>query len=190
MIASSTIQRASEANDVLDLADLSEVGVFMNRVFAPVEDTRSPVDHRGNEGPHDDKALILEGDQVDVLLSKASKAIEFLAARCAILEQELADKEDLATEHEQAAKQWKHFAVKLQAQTADDQNTIAEITARCDAAEVSVASLEAAAAEARHRSAAADARSTKLRSQVIAAFGGKSPVHSVLQAITLQEAAE
>lgn len=190
MTASSTIQRTAKPDDVLDLANLSEVGAFMSRVFSPHDIQRSSDVRAAIAESREEETAASEADDFDALLAKASKAIEFLAARCSIMEQEAADKDELLAEHEQAAKQWQQFAVKLQAQTANDQNTIAELTARSDAAEARIVSLEAAATKARERSAAADARSTKLQSQVVAAFGRKSPVHTVLQAITFQEAAE
>ncbi len=190
MIASSTIQRTAKPDEVLDLANFSEVGAFMSRVFSP-NDTQHTLDIRAAKAVDREEAIAMsETEDFDALLTTASKAIEFLAARCAIMEQEAAEKDEVLGEHEQAAKQWQQFALKLQVQTANDQNTIADLTTRCDAAEGRVVSLEAAATQARERSAVAEARSTKLQSQVVAAFGRKSPVHPVLQAITLQEAAE
>lgn len=190
MIESSAVQRAPQRDDVLDLAAMAEVGAFMSRVFSPIEDTLHCSDRRTDQRRGDIQAPAADPDQVDVLLGKASKAIEILAARCEILEQEATEKDELVAEHERSAKQWQQFAVKLQAQTANDQNTIAELTTRSDAANARIAALEAATDEARERSAAADANTNKLRSQVVTAFGRKSPVHSVLQAIDMQEAAE
>ncbi len=104
--------------------------------------------------------------------------------------QELAEKDPLIADHEPAIEHWRQFAMKLQVQTSTDQDTISELAARCETAQTRVISLEASAAKASERSAAAHAASTKLPSQVVAAFGRNSPVHSVLQSITLQEAAE
>lgn len=185
MFENCNTQLTSERDDIIDLANLTEVGKFMSRVFDKPEGSS-----RVAVASVDERDPGLELDQVETLLNKACNAIEVLAARCAIMEQELAERDEHVAEHEQAAKQWQVFAVKLQAQTANDQNTIADLTARCDASEARVTSLEAAAVEAQQRCATADAKSIKLQRQVVAAFGRKSPVHSVLQAITLQEAAE
>ena len=190
MLAKQINHRTATSNDVLDLANIAEIGSFMSRVFSSQGEARRPQDQHIEHQPDIKPALDTDFEDLDTLLNRASKALEFLAARCAIMEQEASDKDERIAEHEQAAKQWQQFAVKLQAQTASDQNTIADLMARSDAADARIASLEADVSEAHERSATAYAKSTKLQSQVVAAFGRKSPVHSVLQTITFQEAAE
>jgi vacuolar-type H+-ATPase subunit I/STV1 len=190
VFSTTTIHRREEREDTLDLVELGEVGAFMSHVFK-----RPREQQLSSPGPEDaecpaDLTQTSEADTVDQLIGKASKAIEFLAARCAILEQELAEKSELVAEHERSMNHWQQFAMKLQVQTSTDQDRIAELVARSDAAEARIGSLQAAAAEAGERSAAAHAESAKLHSQVIAAFGRTSAVHSVLQTIPFQDAAE
>jgi vacuolar-type H+-ATPase subunit I/STV1 len=185
-----TQREARQDSGVLDLANLAEVGEFMNRVFSkPEAQDRFPV-QSANLQRHLEEAVEPECAEVDMLLSKAAKAIEFLSSRCQILEHELSDRAEQLVEHERASTQWMQFSTRLQAQAAADQNRLAELAARAEAAEARVMALESDASEANERSVAADARSTVLHGKVLAAFGRKSSIHSVLQAVSLQEAAE
>ena len=172
--------------DVLDLAHLAEIGTFMDRVFHPRErpEVAPPAAVAALEGPSG------EPEGFDGLLHKASRAIEILATRCEILEHDLAEAGERAAEHEQTSERWKSIAVELRTQASFHRKEIDELKARSELVEAQVLLLEAATMEVRERVAAADARSTRLQGQVVAAFGRKSPIHSVLQSITLREAAE
>jgi hypothetical protein len=179
--------------DVLDLAHLAEIGTFMDRVFSPRQGERAEpaaaavaaaLEPARLDGPSG------ETEGFDVLLLKASRAIEILATRCEILEHDLAEAGERAAEHEQTSERWKTIAVELRSQASFHRKEIDELKARSELVEAQVLLLEAATKEARDRVAVADARSTRLQGQVVAAFGRKSPIHSVLQSIVLQEAAE
>ena len=183
--------RDQRISDVLDLAHLAEIGTFMDRVFTP----RSADDRPESRPQPEATPARLESQQgepegVDVLLSKASKAIEILAARCEILEHDLAEAGARADEHEETGERWKSIAVELRSQVAFQHREVDDLKARAELAEARVLVLEAATTDARDRVAAADARSTRLQGQVVAAFGRKSPIYSLLQSIALQEAAE
>ena len=192
MIAHKLIQDTANLHGEIDLVRFAEVGAFMSHVFNSRNDQepRPTSDLSGEELTSPDQSSATKPDQVDVLLAKASKAIEFLAARVSILEQSLTDKTELAAEHEQTAHQWQTIAIKLKAQAASDQDMMADLLAQAANGEARITMLEAAASEAGELSAAAQAQSTRLHNQVVAAFGRKSPVYSVLQAIPFQEAAE
>lgn len=177
--------RDTRDNAMLDLAHLAEIGTFMDRVFHKAPEARQEVEAAAESAPA--PAEEWDEDGVDVLLWKASKAIEILATRCEILEHDLAEAVQRAVETEQSGERWKAIAVELRVQAAFDRKALDEWKARSEQAESRMSVLDA---EARQRVTAADARSTKLRGQVVAAFGQRSPIHAVLQSITLQEAAE
>lgn len=185
VVDDSTVEdRTTSGHDVLDLA---EIGTFMNMVFPDKQEKRDrerpQVQIRASQPD-------VDLDLAETLIARASKAIEVLAARCEIMEHDLADAAERIAEHEEAAAQWRNVTIALQTQAASDQETIEELRARAESAETRARSLEAAGIEADRRLALADARSSRLRGQVITAFGRQSPIHSVLQAVTLQEAAE
>ena len=170
---------------MVDLAQLAEIGTFMDRVFHTRAEPRQDGEVAAGDAAR--QAEQEEDDGVDVLLWKASKAIEVLATRCEIVEHDLAEALQRVVESEQSGERWKAIAVELRVQAAFDRKAVDEWKARAEQVESRMAGLET---EARHRVTAADARSTKLRGQVVAAFGQRSPIHAVLQSITLQDAAE
>ncbi len=87
MVSHKFIHDTAVPGCVGDLARFAEVGKFMNHVFSTSEDQRRlPVDAQDDFLPHDGDVPVSEMEHVDVLLGKASKAIEFLAARCEILD--------------------------------------------------------------------------------------------------------
>jgi hypothetical protein len=180
-------ERATRDTSMLDLAHLAEIGTFMDRVFHKAPEARQEVEAAAESAPVPAETAEWDEDGVDVLLWKASKAIEILATRCEILEHDLAEAVQRAVETEQSGERWKAIAVELRVQAAFDRKALDEWKARSEQAESRMSVLDA---EARQRVTAADARSTKLRGQVVAAFGQRSPIHAVLQSITLQEAAE
>lgn len=182
----SSFGRDQRRGDVLDLAHLAEIGTFMDRVFSPRPDERPEV------APPPGRVDSAQGetDGVDVLLVKAAKAIEILATRCEILEHDLAEEGERAAESEQTGERWKTIAVELRSQATFHRKEIEELKGRSELAEARILVLESTATEARERVSAADARATRLQGQVVAAFGRRSPIHSVLQSIALQDAAE
>ncbi len=173
-------------SDVLDLAHLAEIGSFVER--SPASRPSAPPQAETPAARAESHPAEAEG--VDSLLVKASKAIEILATRCEILEHDLAEANARADEHEQTGDRWKSIAVELRSQLAFQRKQLDELKGRSELAEARVLVLEAGAVDAQDRMAAADARSTKLQGQVLAAFGRKSPIYSLLQSITLQDAAE
>ena len=174
------------SGDVLDLAHLAEIGSFVDRSPAsrasalPEAETLAA---RVESPP-------AEAEGIDSLLVKASKAIETLATRCEILEHDLAEAHARSDEHEQTGDRWRSIAVELRSQLSLQRKQLDELKGRSELAAARILVLEAGAIDAQDRVAAADARSTKLQHQVLAAFGRKSPIHSLLQSITLQDAAE
>jgi hypothetical protein len=186
-MAGAGTERDTRNTSMVDLAQLAEIGTFMDRVFHGRAGPRQDGDAAAEDASALDDTTECEDDGVDVLLWKASKAIEILATRCEIVEHDLAEALLRAGESEQSGERWKSIAVELRVQAAFDRKAVDEWKARAEQAESRMAGLET---EARQRVTAADARSTKLRGQVVAAFGHRSPIHAVLQSITLQEAAE
>ena len=180
-------ERATRDSSMLDLAHLAEIGTFMDRVFHKGPDARREAEAANEGASAPAETAEWDEDGVDLLLWKASKAIEMLATRCEIVEHDLAEAVQRAVESEQSGERWKAIAVELRVQAAFDRKAVDEWKVRSEQAESRMSVLEA---EARQRVTAADARSTKLRGQVVAAFGQRSPIHAVLQSITLQEAAE
>ena len=186
-MASDGLERDTRNTGLIDLAHLAEIGTFMDRVFHNRAETCQGSEAVAGEASAQAEPAEGEDDGVDVLLWKASKAIEILATRSEIVEHDLAEALQRAVEGEQSSEQWKSIAVELRVQAAFDRKAVDEWKARAEQAEARMAGLET---EARQRVTAADARSSKLRGQVVAAFGQKSSIHAVLQSITLQEAAE
>ena len=180
-------ERDTRNTSMVDLAQLAEIGTFMDRVFHSRAETCQDNETAAEDASVADDTTEWEDDGVDVLLWKASRAIEILATRCEIVEHDLAEALQRVVEGEQSGERWKSIAVELRVQAAFDRKAVDEWRARAEQAESRMAGLET---EARQRVTAADARSTKLRGQVVAAFGQRSPIHAVLQSITLQEAAE
>lgn len=177
-------------SDVLDLAQLAEIGSFKDRASGSRHGDAPEGRPQVEALPARFEGSPSEGEGVDLLLCKAAKAIEILATRCEILEHDLAESHARADEHEQTGERWKSIAVELRSQLSFQRKQIDELKARADLAEARVQVLEAGVVDARDRVAAADARSTKLQGQVVAAFGRKSPIYSLLQSIALQDAAE
>ena len=178
--------RDRRIGDVIDLAHLAEIGTFMDKVFQPRSEDRP----QGEAPPARIEGQQGEPEGVDTLLFKASKAIETLATRCEILEHDLAEADARAAEQEQTGERWKSIAVELRSQLSVQRKEMDDMKGRSELAEARILVLEAAAADARERVAAADARSTRLQGQVVAAFGRKSPIYPLLQSIAFQEAAE
>ncbi len=196
MKADSVVAREYRESNVLDLAHLAEVGAFMEKVFSrpePRPEAAEPVATSAELSEVEQvvaEAEMEDEDRTDVLLAKASRAIETLAARCEIVAYECAEAIQRAAEQEHATERWKAIALELRTQAAFNLAAVEEWKVLLHKAESRILSLEAAAEEARQRVAVADARSTHLHGQVVAAFGCRSSIHSVLQSITLQEAAE
>lgn len=173
-----------KGTDVLDLAEYGSVETFMKKVFSketPPEISSATASASLQIDAHDRTASLIE---------RASKSIEFLAARCAILEQELEQGKADLEEQTSNIEALKDMLIELRARNAAADNELKAVTTRCQAAESRVVDLERAQKLATLRVSNAENVSNKLHQQVEAAFGQGSTTWSLMDSVDLRQAAE
>ena len=178
---------ATAKNDpsVLDLAELSTVEGFMQRVFR-----KGPSDEKNPADLPSTSSCLEEFDRTSALIDEASQAIGALSSRCEILELELEQERSACAEQQFNIDMLKSMVLDLKARNAIAEGDVKAMTQRCEAAEARTAELEQYQTMATLRVSKAETMSLRLQKQVEAAFGQGSPIRSVMDSAGLQQAAE
>ena len=165
--------------------DHASVEEFMQKIFRKDGPVSFPEPGLPDAGLEDAKL-----DLTAELIERASETIQFLASRCEILETEL--RQSLAQAGEQAdfIGSLKDVVSELKRKSDALEIDLKATAVRCETAEARVVSLEEYQKAMTLRAKRAEGLSGKLQQQVEAAFGAGSPIGTVMQAVSMQQAAE
>ena len=182
-------QRAATELRAFGHEDHASVEEFMQKIFRkdPAPTAPSSLADAGlpDAGFEDAKLDVTAG-----LIERASETIQFLASRCEILETELRQSLAQAAEQADFIASLKDVVSELKRTSDTLEVDLKATTVRCEAAEARVVSLEEYQKAVTLRAKRAEGLSGKLQQQVEAAFGAGSPIGTVMNAVSIQQAAE
>ncbi len=182
--------KPAAAPAVSDFDACASVEEFMQKVFRKdAAKENCPVATSASGSPSE-TSLELASDTVGSLIERAAKTIEFLSARCEILDTELKQARDQIKEQTTMSESLATIATKLRDRAESLDRDLTSALTRCETAEARIVSLEQYQKTTTARAKRAEGISDQLQRQVEAAFGAASPISSIMNAAVLQQAAE
>ena len=181
-------QRAATELRAFGHEDHASVEEFMQKIFRkdPALTAPSSLAHAAPDAGFEDAKL----DVTAGLIERASETIQFLASRCEILETELRQSLVQAAEQADFIASLKEVVSELKRTSDTLEVDLKATSVRCETAEARVVSLEEYQKAVTLRAKRAEGLSGKLQQQVEAAFGAGSPIGTVMNAVSIQQAAE
>ncbi len=186
-MSNSAMVDIKSSNDVslVDIDGPTSVQDFMDKVFRKDAGLGAPKPIQAT-----DDLAESELNATSALIERASQTIDVLASRCSLLESDLRQSHSAMAEQNALIETLKTFSTEMKRKVDGLEGNLRSALARCEAAETRVLSLEDQERTVALRAQRAETISSKLQQQVELAFGVGSPIRSVMNSVSLQQAAE